>query len=349
MSHSYHLRPNVKGRMQRRLDAHVAAFGEQNRDKIIALPSNTGQGVHLYFDPERSLSPDPDQASNRQCTDSAEGVIVIDDSDSGGSSSDLGSDLETVAPDTPSPRGQFWPSSHLRAPKGPRHTKQEQWVEGSVDSSSVHDSLALVAERKKALKAHLEGDVEGRRRFLERERQKMLHQAKSEEERVAILRRDYEGKVEQFRQENADVFGFAVEGVSEHFDYSSPLSPEPFECGDLPPEVSHPMLPHSSGPSHFGQRSQEDRKQHQQDRTPLRRHGAQQFVVSPRDNATESLGADGQFVVVARRIRKLGPCGTVVIDHDTGDEKLVTKRYRVREEELRSIDGDGDSVMGSDD
>ncbi len=268
MSHSYHLRPNVKGRMQRRLDAHVAAFGEQNRDKIIALPSNTGQGVHLYFDPERSLSPDPDQATNRQRTDSTEGVIVI---------------------------------------------------------------------------------VEGRRRFLERERQKMLHQAKSEEERVAILRRDYEGKVEQFRRENADVFGFAVEGVSEHFDYSSPLSPEPFECGDLPPEVSHPMLPHSSGPSHFGQRSQEDRKQHQQDRTPLRRHGAQQFVVSPRDNATESLGADGQFVVVARRVRKLGPCGTVVIDHDTGDEKLVTKRYRVREEELRSIDGDGDSVMGSDD
>src|SRR6267154_4602606 len=173
MSHSYHLRPNARGRMQKRLDAHVAAFGEQNRDKIVAVPSNTGQGVHLYFDPERSLSPDPDQVANRQCTDSAEGVIVIDDSDSGDSSSDLGSDLETVSPDTPSPRGQVWPSSHLHAPKAARHIKQENCREGSVySSSSVHDSLALIAERKKALKAHLDGDVEGRGHFLEHEHQK---------------------------------------------------------------------------------------------------------------------------------------------------------------------------------
>src|SRR6266576_2315030 len=162
MSHSYHLRPNARGRMHRRLDAHVAAFGDQNRDKIVAVTSNTGQGVHLYFDPERSLSPDPDQAANRQCTDSTEGVVVIDDPDSGDSSSDLGSDLDTVAPDTPSPRSQVWPSSHLHAPKAPRHIKQGDWPEGSIDSStSVHDSLALIAERKKALKAHLGGDVEG--------------------------------------------------------------------------------------------------------------------------------------------------------------------------------------------
>ena len=343
MSHSYHLRPNARGRMQRRLDSHVAAFGEQNRDKIVAVPSNTGQGVHLYFDPERSLSPDPDQAANRQCTDSTEGVILIDDTDSGDSSSDLASDLETVAPDTPSPRGQVWPSSHLRAPKAPRHIKQENWREGSVESStSVHDSLALIAERKKALKAHLDGDVEGRRSFLEHEHQKMLHQSGNEEERVAILRRDYEGRLELFRRENADIFGFPAEGVSEYFD---PLSPESFERGDLASEISHPTLPQSVGPSHLGQ---EDRQQDQQ-YTPLRRQNALQFTVSSRDEATECVGADGQFVVVARRVQKLGPCGTVVIDHDTGDEKLVTKRYRVREEELYSIDGDGDSVMGSDD
>ena len=61
MSHDYHLRPNVKARMQRRLNAYVAAFGEQNRDKIFAEPSKTGQGVHLRFDRERSLSPDPNQ------------------------------------------------------------------------------------------------------------------------------------------------------------------------------------------------------------------------------------------------------------------------------------------------
>lgn len=332
--------------MQRRLDAHVAAFGEQNRDKIVAVPSSTGQGVHLYFDPERSLSPDPDHAANRQSTDSTEGVIIIDESDSGDSSSDLGSDLDTVAPDTPSPRGQVWPSSHLNAPKAPRHMKQENLREGSVDSSgSVHDSLALIAERKKALKAHLDGDVEGRSRFLKHEHQKMLDQAESEEERIAILRREYEGSVEQFRRANSNIFGFPAEGVSEYFD---PLSPEPSESGDLPPEVLHPALPQSADPSRSEQGTQEDGNHHPQS-TPLRRHNAQQFIVSPRDEAAESVWADGQFVVVARRVQKLGPCGTVVLDHKTGEEKVVTKRYRVREEELYSIDGDGDSVMGSDD
>ena len=335
--------------MQRRLDAHVAAFGEQNRDKIVAVLSKTGQGVHLHFDPERSLSPDPDQAANPQCTDSTEGVIVIEDPDSGDSSSDLGSDSDTVAPDTPSPRGQFWSSSHLHAPKAPRHIKQDTWLEGSVDSStSVHDSLALIAERKKALKAHLDGDVEGRGRFLKNERQKMLHQAGNEEERIAILRREYEGKIEQFRRENANIFGFPAEGMSEYSDLSEPLPPRPFEHGDLPPDIPHPALPQSADdPSHLGQGAQEDRAQHQH--TPLRRHNAQLFTVSPRDKSAASVETDGQFVVVARRIQKLGPCGTVVIDHETDEEMLVTKRYRVREEKLRSIDGDGDSVMGSDD
>jgi hypothetical protein len=330
--------------MQRRLDAHVAAFGERNKDKIVAVPSNTGQGVHLYFDPERSLSPDPERAANHQCTDSTEGVVVIDDSDSGDSSSDLGSDSETIAPGTPSPRGQVWPSSHLHAPKAPRYIKQENRPEGSVySSSSVHDSLALIAERKKALKAHLDSDVEGRRRFLEHEHENMLRQAKDQEERVASMRREYEGKLEQFRLENAKIFGFPAEGVSESFD---PLSPEPFECGDLQEDISPPTLPQDAGPSRSGQGAQEDRQQQQQ-YTPLR-ESYLPITVSPRDKVAESVRADGKFVVVARRVQKLGPCGTVVIDHETGDEKLVTKCYKVREEELHSIDGDGDSVMGSD-
>lgn len=348
MSHSYHLRPNVKGRtgIQRRLETHVAAFGEHNRDKIVAVPSNTGEGVHLYFDPERSLSPDPDQAANRQGTDSTEGVIVIDVSDTDDSSSDLGSDLDTIAPDTPSPRGQAWSPSHLNAPKAPRHINQENWREGSVDSSdSVHDSLALIAERQKALKAHLEGDGEGRRRFFKHDRQMMLAQAENDEERIAILRRDYEGKIERFRRENSTIFGYPVEGVSEYF---LPSSPESFQSGDLPPDVLHPMLPKREEPSGSGQGAQEDRKPRQQT-TPLRRQNAQQFIVSPRDEDTTSVGTDGQYVVVARRVQKLGPCGTVVLDHATGEEKVVTKCYRVREEELYSIDGDGDSVMGSDD
>jgi hypothetical protein len=120
-------------------------------------------------------------------------------------------------------------------------------------------------------------------------------------------------------------------------EYSEPLSPEPFERGDIPPEASHPTLPQSAGPLRLERSTEEDHKQHQQ-YTPLRRHNALPFTVSSRDEATESVGADGQFVVVARRVQRLGPCGTVVLDHDTGDDELVTKRYRVREEELFSID-----------
>ncbi len=265
MSHDYHLRPNVKARMQRRLNAYVAAFGEQNRDKIFAEPSKTGQGVHLRFDPERSLSPDPNHAAYCQGANSTKDMIVVDESDSGSSLSGLGSDLDTVAPDTPSARTQFCPSSHRRAPMAPRHVKRE--YEGSIKSSSVHDSLALIVERKQAPKAHLDGDVEDRRLILEYECQKMLEQAKNEEEKIAALRREYEGKVEQFRKENADIFSFAEEDTSDCFDYSPPLSPEPSGHVAFPPEK----------------------------------------------------------------------------------DKLVTRRYRVRAEELESIDGDGDSVMGSDD
>ena len=218
MSHPYDLRPNAKGRMPRRLDAHVAAFGEQNEDKTVAVPSNTGQGSHLHFDPERSLSPDSNQASNHQCTNSTEeGVVVIDDSnDSRDSLFDLRSDAETVVSDTTPPqRGQVWPSSHLDAPTTPWYIMLENRPEGSVgSSSSVHDSPTRIAERKKALKAHFDGDVEGRRLFLEHERRNMLRQAKYEEERVAIMRRDYEEKLEQFRRENADIFGNPLEGVS---------------------------------------------------------------------------------------------------------------------------------------
>src|SRR5260370_33254111 len=103
MSHDYHLRPNVKARMQRRLNAYVAAFGEQNRDKIFAEPSKTGQGVHLRFDPERSLSPDPNHAAYSPGANSTKGIIVVDAPDSRSSSSHLGSALDTVARHAPPP------------------------------------------------------------------------------------------------------------------------------------------------------------------------------------------------------------------------------------------------------
>lgn len=361
MSHAYHLRPNAKGRVQRRLNAHVAAFGAQNRDKITATPSKTGQGVHLHFDPERSLSPEPDhyhhhqtatkadreRTTDTESTTEEEGVIVIDDdSDSGDSSSGLASDQETVAPDTPSPHGgcsRLWPpSSKLRAPTKAAQPKKTHWPrEGSVapsgTSSSVHDSMAQIAERRQALlNAHhlYDNDVHGPRQ----------HADDDDSRRIADLRRDYEGRIERFRQQNADIFGFGFEGgaedpramaiVGEYYSPpGSPVFPHP-----------HPQFPQSAGgPSRSGDRRQ-----------ALRRQGAQQFIVSQeRDEdaaaAAASGAEDGQFVVVARRVPKLGPCGTVVIDHETGEQILEKRRYRVRAEELHSIDGDGDSVMGSDD
>jgi hypothetical protein len=358
MSHPYDLRPNAKGRVQRRLNAHVAAFGSRNRDKIVAVPSKTGQGVHLYFDPERSLSPDPDQPASHQHADSTEGVIAIGNKsdDSGDSSSGLESDLDTITPDTPSPNGSFFPSSQLRAPKASRLANPEHWQERSTASStSVHDSMAPIAERRQqALNAtQLEDDVPGRRRFLEQrrragedlQRQKMLLRQGGEnnEERFAELRREYEGRVEQFRQEYPDIFSFA--------DYSSPPGSPLFTevGGDDFPDFTRPSSPPSAGPSHLGPGMQEGSPQQ---RRVLRRQSARELIAPTsqqgRNKAAESEAGDDQFVVVAMRVRKLGPCGTVVIDHETDEEMLVTKRYKVRAEELRSIDEDGDSVMGSD-
>ena len=120
MSHSYDLRPNARGRMQRQLDAHVADFGKDNKDEVDTVPSNTGEGVLLNFDPKRLLSPGPDQAASRQGADSTEGVVIIDDSDCGDSLTDLGSGVEAVAPDSESPlqRSQAWPISMRRRPPG---------------------------------------------------------------------------------------------------------------------------------------------------------------------------------------------------------------------------------------
>jgi hypothetical protein len=290
MSHPYHLRPNGKGRMQRQLDGHVAAFGEQDKDKIVAVPSNTGQGV--------------------------------DDSDSRDSPSGMGSEWETVPPDTtPSPRGQVWPSSHLYAPKFPWDIEQdsEYMPEGSDDSSSsVHVSPAVIAERKKALKAHYEGDVEDRRRFWEEEYQKMLRQAENEEERVAIMRGGPEEL--QFRPKRPDIFGFPAEGVSEYFD---PLSPEAKEMWGRTPgdSAAHVAAGYGSLRPRTGAtgRSQEA--------------AAMYAAASNQSTNHRVAGRQG-------RGRRNG----LTVCSGSRACSGVAPLW-----ELRSIDGDGDSVMGSED
>ena len=203
--------------MQRQLDNNVAAFGEQNKDKTVSAPSNTGQGTHFHSDPERSLSPEPNQEATRQSTDSAEDVDITDDSDSGYSLSDQGSDTETIAPDTPPQRRQDLPSSHLNAPKAPRHIVTREYSPDYSSTGSVDNSPELIAERAKALKAHLGGDLEGRPRFSEHEHRNVFPQTTSHEERLAIMRREYERRNEQYRQTNAKSFAFSTEDDSEYF------------------------------------------------------------------------------------------------------------------------------------
>jgi len=332
MSHHYHLRPNVKGRMQRRIDSHVAAFGEQNRDKIVAAPSETGQGVHLLFDPERSLSPEPGRdIEPQQPINFKQEAIVIDDSESDGSS------LDTVGRVTY--YSDFWPSSPPSpcAPKAPRYITHGNWPEGSIPSSlSAVDSLVLLAERRQAMRSQRDG-VQTCQRVMEEQsrlarRHAMCKQAEQEEkyrrEQVLSLRRDYEQRIEQFREERAELFG-----SQDEFKGKSRTAMETIDGSDSP-ELSRPPSP--AGPSRWAQQ---------------RRHEAEQSVtptLHPQDHAAARFAADGPFVVVAKRGPKLGPSGTVVIDHETGRDMVETRRYRVRADELQSIDGDGDSVMGSD-
>ena len=329
MSHHYHLRPNVKGRMQKRVDSHIAAFGEQNRDKIVAVPSETGQGVNPFFDPERSLSPEPEP----QPINSKQESIVTDGSES---DSD-GLTLETV--DQVTYYSEYWPASPPLpcAPKAPRYMNHGNWREGSVPSSlSAVDSMAQLAERRQAMRSHRDGAQAYQRVMEEQARLARRHaerqQAEQEEryrrdQQILSLRRDYERRVEQFREERSELFGSQDEfkgkwhAPSETIDESNSL------------DFSRPPSP--AGPPRWAQR---------------RRYEAEQIATQshPQDNAAARSAADGPFVVVAKRGPKLGPCGTVVIDHETGRDMLETRRYRVRADELQSIDEDGDSVMGSD-
>jgi hypothetical protein len=224
---------------------------------------------------------------------------------------------------TPSPRGQVWPSSHLHAPNDPWHIEQDSdnRPEGSVDSSSsVHDSPALIAERKKALKAHLEGDVEDRRRFWEQEHQNMLRQAKNEEERVAIMRRGPEQL--QFRPEKADIFGFPAEGVSEYFD---PLSPEAMETWGRSPRDSAAHV--AAG---YGSRPRTGATGRSQEATAI-------YATASMQNTNHRVaGRQGR----GKRRSGWAACSGSRACSEAGPFKLW---------ELHSIDGDGDSVMGSDD
>ncbi|KAH9059573.1 hypothetical protein EDB87DRAFT_766772 [Lactarius vividus] len=239
MSHGYSLRPNAKGRMEKRLNAYVAAFGEENKNNIVAAPSETGEGIRLVFDRERSLEPVPG-GPIEQGHDTSEDVIIIDDSDSDSGAdcdSDSGSesDMSSSSPQTP-PRVHFEPTSALRTPRPQRHgeQRQEDWREGSVASSvSVADSMASIVERGRVLRSQLQDVQAGRRRVEEQRRAEgqrirveQIHRLFEEQERIlrerlTALQQEYEQVIAQLDQEGSEGFSVKEESETEsNFEYT---------------------------------------------------------------------------------------------------------------------------------
>ncbi|KAH9038529.1 hypothetical protein EDB85DRAFT_1932808 [Lactarius pseudohatsudake] len=232
MSHGYSLRPNAKGRMEKRLNAYVAAFGEENKNNIVAAPSETGEGIRLVFDREHSLEPVPGGPIEQGHTSTSEDVIIIDESDSDSGAdcdSDTGSESDTSSssPQTP-PRVHFEPTSALRTPRPQRHgeQRQEDWREGSVASSvSVADSMASLVERGRVLRSQLQDVQAGRRRVEEQRRAEgqrirveQIHrlfeeQERSLRERLTALQQEYEQVIAQLDEEGSE--GFSVKEESE--------------------------------------------------------------------------------------------------------------------------------------
>ncbi|KAH9026289.1 hypothetical protein EDB83DRAFT_2319801 [Lactarius deliciosus] len=242
MSHGYSLRPNAKGRMEKRLNAYVAAFGEENKNNIVAAPSETGEGIRLVFDREHSLAPVPGGPIEQGHTPTSEDVIIIDDSDSDSGSadcdSDSGSESDTsssTSPQTP-PRVHFEPTSALRTPRPQRHgeQRQEDWREGSVASSvSVADSMASLVERGRVLRSQLQDVQAGRRRVEEQRRAEgqrirveQIHrlfeeQERSLRERLAALQQEYEQVIAQLDEEGSEGFSVKEESETEsNFEYT---------------------------------------------------------------------------------------------------------------------------------
>ena len=248
MSHGYSLRPNAKGRMEKRLNAYVAAFGEENKNNIVAAPSETGEGIRLVFDREHSLEPVPGGPREQSYISStSEDVIITDDADDDSSDSnsstdsesdDSGSESDTSSPQTP-PRVHFEPATALRTPRPQRHgeQRQEDWREGSVASNaSVADSMASIVERGRVLRSQLQDVQAGRQRVEEQRRAEgqririeQIHRLFEEQERIlrerlTALQQEYEQVIAQLDQEDSgdsEVFAMKEEFENEsNFEYT---------------------------------------------------------------------------------------------------------------------------------
>ena len=155
----------------------------------MAIPSETGQGVHLFFDPERSLSPEPRRAVEPEHIHTTEEAIIIEDSDSGSSTSSCDWDNDTYI-------SEPWFSSPLHTPKAPRQTRHGNRHEGGVESSiSATDSMAQLAERRQALRALADG-VQARQRGVRGRHTESKQDETERRQQILSLRHDYERRVE---------------------------------------------------------------------------------------------------------------------------------------------------------
>ncbi|KAH9983792.1 hypothetical protein BJV74DRAFT_797259 [Russula compacta] len=226
-----------------------------------------------------------------------------------------GRESETVALDTPD-RRPFGPTSPLRAPRAPmRHRKQGNWRNGCTESSlCVHDTMASIAGRRQTRHSHPK-NTQARRRperpdIQPRQVDHQIEKRESEtSERIAEMRRDYERRVEEFRQSNAALFELLNKGEDGSNACNPTETPNPAPK-TAPSACSRLSSAQYLGPSRLGPQMLEDDR------------GNQQWRQSDKKPAIPS--ADESYVVVTKRAGKLGPCNTWVIDHRTGEQIVET-------------------------
>ncbi|KAI0263114.1 hypothetical protein BC834DRAFT_971649 [Gloeopeniophorella convolvens] len=355
MSHSYSLRPTkprMDRHMERRIEAAVAAFGEENRAAIRAVPSATGQGVHITFDRERSLAPLPATNEDPALPPSAD----IDYAESSASG--------TPEPRTPR-QAHHTPSSVFRTPRANRRADPQTFREGSEapsDDGSVADSLASMRERKRVLHGKIK-HVRGERIRMQERRStepeqpslKDIHERFINEERVltqrlAALHEEYHEALRALGTESQDEnnlehpedeweaeseYSHASTEIASDVDDAAvgsawqlqqhhqagtdarerSLTPRARTAGQLPANArASPAPPPIAGPSRSGPQMME---RHQQSRA-LRRQHAQQIPILDRRRGRN-------YVVVKRGVPLLGPSGTEVWDEETNEPVITSE------------------------
>ena len=202
--------------------------------------------------------------------------------------------------------------------------------------------MASIAGRRQPRHSHPK-NAQARRRLIDQRRRverqdiqprqvdHQIEQGESEtSERIADMRRDYERRLEEFRQSNAAIFEPLNKGEDGSNACNSTETPN-LAPKTVPSACSRPSSPQHLGPSRLEPQMLEDHWGNQQ-----RRQSGKKPVIPP---------GDGPYVVVSKRAGKLGPCNTWVIDHQTGEQVMEAVRYRVRADELQRIGNDGDVAI----